>query len=229
VIPLSLLLVLASLGLLVAGLAVGSPALVWGSLAASLAAGGCLLVAVLHRRGQGSPVDAVPGGGPPAVPLDLGGPVAELSVRPPSAVAPPRPLPPVPPQGTAPPQDTPQRPPPTPAGSEPAGAVGSPSRPPDEVRQSPEAATAPQPAAADEPGIEDIPVQEALRAAQLSDSVLVIDGRPRYHLPTCELVVGAITVPLPVSAARRAGFTPCAVCRPDATLLARFRSGTGSG
>jgi len=30
-------------------------------------------------------------------------------------------------------------------------------------------------------------------------------------------------VPLAVSAARRSGFTPCAVCAPDRTLLARSR------
>ena len=49
-IPLSLLLVLASLGLLTAGLADSSQALVWGSLLASSAACGCLLLSVLRRR-----------------------------------------------------------------------------------------------------------------------------------------------------------------------------------
>jgi hypothetical protein len=80
---------------------------------------------------------------------------------------------------------------------------------------------------ADEPGVEDIPISDALRVAQFSDEVLVVDGRPRYHLTGCPRLTDRTTVPLPVSAARRAGFTPCAVCRPDATLLARSRSASG--
>jgi hypothetical protein len=90
------------------------------------------------------------------------------------------------------------------------------------------AAASPVPAApADEPAVEDIPVPDALRVAQLSDEVRVVDGRPRYHLPGCPQLGGRPTVPLPVSAARRAGFTPCAACRPDYTLLSRSRSAAG--
>jgi hypothetical protein len=86
--------------------------------------------------------------------------------------------------------------------------------------------------------------------AQLDDEVLVVDGHPRYHLAGCPTLAGADpaaggtragtgagagastgagtgtgtgTVPLAVSAARRGGFTPCAVCVPDRTLLARSR------
>ncbi len=63
----------------------------------------------------------------------------------------------------------------------------------------------------------------ALRVAQMDDEVLVVDGHPRYHLAGCPALAGAGTIPLAVSAARRGGFTPCAVCAPDAALLARSR------
>jgi hypothetical protein len=75
-----------------------------------------------------------------------------------------------------------------------------------------------------EPAEEDIPVGAALRAAQLDDEVLVVDGRPRYHLAGCAFLTGRPTVPLALSTARRTGFTPCGLCRPDATLLARAGS-----
>ena len=78
-------------------------------------------------------------------------------------------------------------------------------------------------APADEPPPEDIPIGSALRAAQLADEVIVVDGRPRYHLADCGTLAGRQGVPLPLSAARRTGFTPCSVCRPDSTLLARAR------
>jgi hypothetical protein len=50
VILLSLVLVLLSLGLLIAGLAGASQALVWASIVSSVVAGGCLALAVLQRR-----------------------------------------------------------------------------------------------------------------------------------------------------------------------------------
>lgn len=80
---------------------------------------------------------------------------------------------------------------------------------------------------ADEPGVERVPVRDALRVAQLDDEVLVVDGQPRYHLTGCPTLggtgAGIETVSLAVSAARRGGFVPCAVCAPDSTLLARSR------
>jgi hypothetical protein len=74
-----------------------------------------------------------------------------------------------------------------------------------------------------EPPVEDVPVRDALRVAQLGDDVRVVDGHPRYHLDGCPTLAGAEPVALPVSAARRGGFTPCAICSPDRTLLARSR------
>ena len=262
-IPLSLLLALASLGLLVAGLLADGQGLVWGSLAASLAAGGCLVVAIRARREPPGATGGVPVREVAAAPVDLAGLVADPTVPPPTAVDVPTAvdlpagsgLPGGPPAGAPParPADPAMFPPGgPPAGAPPARPADPATFPPgvsdlDEVRPpdrdattgavEPTAAatsppvisprTAPPPGPEDEPEVEDIPVPDALRVAQLSDPVLVVDGRPRYHLAECPRMAGRPSVPLPVSAARRAGFTPCAVCRPDATLLARSRSASG--
>ena len=116
--------------------------------------------------------------------------------------------------------------PPPPAGEEPAPpAAPEPQAPPaDEApgAQAPAADLAPG-----EPGTEQVAVRDALRVAQLDDEVFVVDGHPRYHLAGCPTLagpgIGTETVPVAVSAARRGGFTPCAVCAPDSILLARSR------
>ena len=75
-----------------------------------------------------------------------------------------------------------------------------------------------------EPAVEVVPVGDALRVAQLDDPVTVRDGHPRYHLADCPtLPDGPGVSSLPVSVARRSGFTPCAVCAPDRALLATSR------
>ena len=80
---------------------------------------------------------------------------------------------------------------------------------------------------ASQPGVEQVAVRDALRVAQLDDEVLVVDGQPRYHLAGCPTLggtgAGVEAIPLAVSAARRGGFVPCAICTPDSTLLARSR------
>jgi len=65
----------------------------------------------------------------------------------------------------------------------------------------------------------------ALEAEALGHEVVVIDERPRYHLAGCAWVGDRQTIPLPVREARELGFTPCAVCTPDARLAARHRAG----
>ncbi|HEV7653881.1 MAG TPA: hypothetical protein VGP36_03970 [Mycobacteriales bacterium] len=111
-----------------------------------------------------------------------------------------------------------------------SSAWGDPTAAPPAERTDPAAPPAVEPADTPvdtpegEPGIERIPVRDALRVAQLPDEVVVVDGRPRYHLSDCPTLADAQPVPLAVSVARRGGFTPCAVCRPDATLLARSRA-----
>jgi hypothetical protein len=88
----------------------------------------------------------------------------------------------------------------------------------------PSGAGAAEPGDDGEPGVERLAVRDALRVAQLNDEVVVVDGHPRYHLADCPTLAGAETMPLAVSVARRGGFTPCAVCGPDAALLARSRA-----
>jgi hypothetical protein len=109
--------------------------------------------------------------------------------------------------------------PPTPRVTAEAPALGSPFRAPQEAALS---------GPSDEPPVEEIAVSVALRAAQLGDEVRVVDQRPRYHLGSCSWLGSRPTLPLPLSVARRSGFTPCGVCRPDSTLLARARA-TGRG
>jgi len=73
---------------------------------------------------------------------------------------------------------------------------------------------------ADEPAAESVSLDDAARVAALSQEVLVIDGRPRYHLPHCVHLMGRDSEPLPIAEAIELGFTPCALCEPDTNLLA---------
>jgi len=75
----------------------------------------------------------------------------------------------------------------------------------------------------DEPGIEVVSAADAARVARMTDEVLVVDGRPRYHVPGCVHVVTRPSEPLDVSEAVELGFTPCSLCNPDRTLLANTR------
>jgi hypothetical protein len=77
----------------------------------------------------------------------------------------------------------------------------------------------------DEPPAQRISPAEAARVAKLDTDVLVIDGRPRYHLPGCVHLLGREHESLPVSEAVELGFSPCGLCEPDSTLLARARRG----
>ncbi|MBM7804777.1 hypothetical protein JOD57_000614 [Geodermatophilus bullaregiensis] len=74
------------------------------------------------------------------------------------------------------------------------------------------------PPAAGEPAEEDVEVTDLLLVVDLTDEVLVVDEHPRYHLGGCRWLAGREIVPLPVGEARTDGFTPCAVCGPDAHL-----------
>ena len=57
----------------------------------------------------------------------------------------------------------------------------------------------------------------------MTDEVLVIDGRPRYHVRGCVHLLGRESEPLPVGEAVELGFTPCSVCAPNDVLLAASR------
>jgi hypothetical protein len=71
----------------------------------------------------------------------------------------------------------------------------------------------------DEPAPQVVFPADAARVARLSVDVLVIDGRPRYHLPGCVHLLGRESEPLPVSEAVELEFTPCSLCEPASALL----------
>jgi hypothetical protein len=57
------------------------------------------------------------------------------------------------------------------------------------------------------------------RSAATGADVLVISGRPRYHMGGCAYVDGNDdSEPLELNEARELGFTPCGSCRPNETL-----------
>ncbi|XVU27405.1 hypothetical protein ACQPZJ_10310 [Actinoplanes sp. CA-054009] len=72
----------------------------------------------------------------------------------------------------------------------------------------------------DEPLPQSVRPADAVRVARLDAEVLVVDGRPRYHLPDCPHLVGRLTEPLPVGEAVELGFSPCGLCRPVDRLVA---------
>lgn len=217
---LSLVLVVASAAALVWGIVTASQSLVWASLAAGLAAVALVTGAVVRRRGRLALDAGRPPVGDGSRPEPASGPTPDRPTSPPAVGGSwQRPEPDVEAGGGWRPGAGPT---PGAAGEGmPAEAVerplGEPFPPPTEA---PPANQAP----ADEPPVEDVPVREALRVAQLADEVRVVDGHPRYHLAGCPTVAGAETVALPVSTARRSGFTPCGTCRPDRTLLDRSRA-----
>lgn len=73
------------------------------------------------------------------------------------------------------------------------------------------------------PGEEETDAADLLMVSELDDQVLVIDEQPRYHLPECGWLVDKDTIPIAVSEARELGFTPCARCGPDTSLVTRAR------
>jgi len=234
VILLSLASVVASAATLVWGIATASQGLVWASLAAGLAATALVVASVLRRRAS-LVLDAA-GAVPPLT--RSAAPQAPAPSVPASSVPPqPHPVPGSWPPVWASPADPAYRPEVAAEAAE--RPLGEPFPPPASAPPADDGIEADVPAGRSvddgEPPVEDVPVGDALRAAQLDDEVLVVDGHPRYHLPGCRTLVpppgttgsagtaGAGTTALPLSAARRSGFTPCGVCGPDRTLLARSR------
>lgn len=72
----------------------------------------------------------------------------------------------------------------------------------------------------DEPPVQRRPSRVAALVARLDSEVLVVDGRPRYHVGGCRHLMGREVEPLPASEANELGFTPCALCEPDIVLVA---------
>lgn len=80
-----------------------------------------------------------------------------------------------------------------------------------------------------EPAEEASDVADVLAVSESTAEVVVVDERPRYHLPTCAWLAARETIPIPVGEARDLGFTPCAICHPDHTLAATTRAARSSG
>lgn len=72
----------------------------------------------------------------------------------------------------------------------------------------------------DEPPVQRRPARVAALVARLDSEVMVLDGRPRYHMARCVHLLGRAAEPLPVSEANELGFSPCGLCEPDAVLAA---------
>jgi hypothetical protein len=72
----------------------------------------------------------------------------------------------------------------------------------------------------DEPASQHVTPADAARLALLASEVVVVDGRPRYHLADCVHLIGREFEALPVSEAVELGFTPCGRCEPADRLLA---------
>jgi clumping factor A len=73
---------------------------------------------------------------------------------------------------------------------------------------------------ADEPLPQVVSPGDAVRVARMEAEVLVVDGRPRYHVSDCQHLLGRISEPIPVNEAVELGFSPCGLCRPVDRLVA---------
>ncbi|MEV6490724.1 hypothetical protein AB0M20_19205 [Actinoplanes sp. NPDC051633] len=73
----------------------------------------------------------------------------------------------------------------------------------------------------DEPLPQAVRPGDAVRVARMDDEVMVVDGRPRYHMPDCHHLAGRLTEPIPVGEAIELGFNPCGLCRPVDRLVAQ--------
>ncbi len=71
----------------------------------------------------------------------------------------------------------------------------------------------------DEPSAQVTSPSNAARIAAMTTEVLVIDGRPRYHVSGCVHLLGRDSEPLPVGEALELGFSPCGMCEADSVLL----------
>lgn len=211
-IVLSFFLVLVALGLLVAGLFGANQPLIWGSIVASVAAGLCLVAAVVQQRrvrpegahdfdfGYDERLDD-------ESPTEIT-PVAGESARPDERRFEGH-LP--PPQGSWESEHVPETERRPDLGDLHVPHEERPAADHEDYYEDPE----------DEPTEEELPPAEVMQYVDAGQEVLVVDGRPRYHLDDCPHLRGRDPVGLPLSEAREAGFTPCSLCRPNSTLASR--------
>lgn len=71
----------------------------------------------------------------------------------------------------------------------------------------------------DEPGEAAMSSVESAALMRMNAEVVVVDGRPRFHLGGCVHLDGRDSEALPAYEAVELGFGPCALCRPVDSLL----------
>ena len=214
-------LVLVALVLLLIGLASSGLNSVYASIAVSVVAVGTLLIGFLQGRAALRQDETTPGslfGPDPDADDD---PDVEPAAEPDAAVAP---------AGAT-------------GAADAAATVAGPAGPaddrpaplPDAAR--PDVEPVPVPVGGDaEPPVEPaepLSVDVAEVEAAVGAVVLVVPGRPRYHVAGCRYLSGREAEERTPVDARERGFTPCGVCRPDARLVAEYedrllRAGSGA-
>jgi len=70
-----------------------------------------------------------------------------------------------------------------------------------------------------DPPTETEPAAVTAAARASGGDVMVVEGRPRYHLEGCRYLSGRSGQTKAVEAARQEGFSPCGVCKPDESLV----------
>ncbi|MFJ8911787.1 hypothetical protein [Amycolatopsis sp. NPDC102389] len=81
----------------------------------------------------------------------------------------------------------------------------------------------PEPQQSGDPGEEESDPEDVAVVSELEIEVVVVDEYPRYHVTSCEWLEARDTIPLGIGEARQLGFTPCALCAPDAEIAAKHR------
>lgn len=69
-----------------------------------------------------------------------------------------------------------------------------------------------------EPAAESVAAADLAWVGHLDTEVVVVDGRPRFHLAECLHLLGLESESLSAAQAIEVGFTPCGRCRPVAAL-----------
>ncbi len=92
---------------------------------------------------------------------------------------------------------------------------------PSSVRRAPDPLAGTSASGADEVDEVEAPVADTVDVPPApGGSVLVVQGRPRYHVAGCRYLSGKTPEVVEVVRARDEGFTPCGVCKPDLALAA---------
>ncbi|WP_181771021.1 translocon-associated protein subunit alpha [Amycolatopsis pittospori] len=74
-----------------------------------------------------------------------------------------------------------------------------------------------------DPGEEKSDPADVAIVSELETEIVVVDEYPRYHVTTCTWLETRDTIPLGIGEARQLGFTPCALCKPDAEIAGQHR------